>query len=310
MVIFGILRHIGNHAMSVVYSAEIGTVKSGIGVVEDTVHGNPSARDGGENHCHGFLNLKNIIMIALHRLGDRQRESMSVCEVNCICGLAFLRGLICSQFSSTCAGSMTAVGMRQRQINGNPVFSQKIDEPLFPMPSLAPLSIVMVHCPMFEYGFTEKMLNRKMFPLASDLQLVEDGIDYLDDARFGDKTAFCHGKMRQYSICYCIFVKYSVIPVSYRDSANANYYGIEGKEEAVAYLGHEILGKRLREISNELLNSQEDIRVLMGSGIDVLKLKSSMTLFDFVSPGDVFGLVLDKFFDGKRCRRTLEILST
>ncbi|MFG6425126.1 DUF1810 domain-containing protein [Lepagella muris] len=93
-------------------------------------------------------------------------------------------------------------------------------------------------------------------------------------------------------------------------TANANYYGIEGKEEAVAYLGHEILGKRLREISNELLNSQEDIRVLMGSGIDVLKLKSSMTLFDFVSPGDVFGLVLDKFFDGKRCRRTLEILST
>ena len=34
----------------------------------------------------------------------------------------------------------------------------------------------------------------------------------------------------------------------------------------------------------------------MGSGIDVLKLKTSMCLFNKVSPNDVFEEVLDAFF--------------
>jgi uncharacterized protein (DUF1810 family) len=34
----------------------------------------------------------------------------------------------------------------------------------------------------------------------------------------------------------------------------------------------------------------------MGSGIDVLKLKTSMRLFNKVSPNDVFEEVLDVFF--------------
>ena len=51
-----------------------------------------------------------------------------------------------------------------------------------------------------------------------------------------------------------------------------------------------------------------DAREVFG-GIDSMKLRSSMTLFDLVSPDDVFAKVLDKFFDGNRCRTTMTILS-
>lgn len=36
-------------------------------------------------------------------------------------------------------------------------------------------------------------------------------------------------------------------------SYNANYYGIDSKEEAAAYLVHPVLGKRLREITSAFL---------------------------------------------------------
>ena len=45
------------------------------------------------------------------------------------------------------------------------------------------------------------------------------------------------------------------------------------------------------------------------SGIDSRKLRSSMTLFDLVSPDDVFAKVLEKFFEGQGCGTTLGILS-
>ena len=42
-------------------------------------------------------------------------------------------------------------------------------------------------------------------------------------------------------------------------------------------------------------------------GIDALKLRSSMTLFDIVLPGSIFGEVLDEFYGGERCAKTLEL---
>ena len=41
---------------------------------------------------------------------------------------------------------------------------------------------------------------------------------------------------------------------------------------------------------------------------DTMKVKSSMTLFDSISPDDIFAQVLDKFYEGKRCKLTLEML--
>lgn len=89
-------------------------------------------------------------------------------------------------------------------------------------------------------------------------------------------------------------------------SYNSEYYGITSLQEAKDYLENELLRKRLFEITESLLmHKGKDIESIMGD-IDSLKLKSSMTLFDAVQPGSVFGEVLDEFYGGERCRRTLE----
>lgn len=91
-------------------------------------------------------------------------------------------------------------------------------------------------------------------------------------------------------------------------SATSTYYGIDGMSEAEEYLSHPILGNRLREISEALLkldsNNAHDI---FGSPDD-LKLRSCMTLFDKVSPYDIFNDVLNKYFNGDVDYRTLKLL--
>ncbi|MBR5716099.1 MAG: DUF1810 domain-containing protein [Bacteroidales bacterium] len=92
-------------------------------------------------------------------------------------------------------------------------------------------------------------------------------------------------------------------------SPNSDFFGLSGLEEAKAYLAHEVLGPRLREITEAVLeNEEEPVEVLMGWEVDAMKLKSSMTLFDAASPNDIFGDVLDTFFDGQRCRKTLSMI--
>lgn len=91
-------------------------------------------------------------------------------------------------------------------------------------------------------------------------------------------------------------------------SCNSNFYGISGAEEAKEYLEQPILGQRLTEVSNAILNLATDNAVDVFGGIDSRKLKSSMTLFDFVSPNDIFARVLDKYFNGQRDNRTIKIL--
>lgn len=58
-----------------------------------------------------------------------------------------------------------------------------------------------------------------------------------------------------------------------------------------------------------LAHTGEDVRTLMGSNIDAIKLRSCMTLFDAISPNDVFAKVLDAFFDEQRDNRTLNKIS-
>ena len=92
-------------------------------------------------------------------------------------------------------------------------------------------------------------------------------------------------------------------------SPNSDFFGISGLEEAKAYLAHEVLGPRLREITEAVLeNEGEPIDVLMGWEVDAMKLKSSMTLFDAASPNDIFGDVLEMFFDGQRCWKTRSMI--
>lgn len=91
-------------------------------------------------------------------------------------------------------------------------------------------------------------------------------------------------------------------------SWNSNYYGLDGLDEAREYLGHPILGPRLRECCQALLNITDNDIVAIMSGIDAMKLKSSMTLFDAVSPEDVFSAMLEKYYSGMRDNRTLSLI--
>lgn len=93
-------------------------------------------------------------------------------------------------------------------------------------------------------------------------------------------------------------------------SYNAKYYGISGIEEAAAYLENPVLGQRLREVSMAVLNLPTDNAKEVFGGIDSLKLRSSMTLFDMLSPDDVFARVLDKYFNGQRDNRTVVIIQS
>lgn len=91
-------------------------------------------------------------------------------------------------------------------------------------------------------------------------------------------------------------------------SWNSNYYGLDGLDEAREYLGHPILGPRLRECCQALLEIPDKDIVSIMSGIDAMKLKSSMTLFDAVSPEDVFSAMLEKYYSGMRDDWTLSLI--
>ena len=88
-------------------------------------------------------------------------------------------------------------------------------------------------------------------------------------------------------------------------------YAIKSLDEAVAFLDHPYLGKNIREISKVLLELESnDATAIMGYPDD-LKLRSCMTLFAEADPNeDIFQKVLDKFFNGEKDERTLQILRT
>lgn len=82
-------------------------------------------------------------------------------------------------------------------------------------------------------------------------------------------------------------------------SYNAKFYGISGIKETTAYLEHPILEQWIREVPETILNLPgNDAKAIFG-GIDAMKLRSSMTLFDIVSTNYVFADVLDKYFEGQ-----------
>ena len=91
-------------------------------------------------------------------------------------------------------------------------------------------------------------------------------------------------------------------------SAMAQRYALSSRKEAVAYLGHAILGPRLQECT-ALVNAVEGqtIRQILGSPDD-LKFRSSMTLFGAVSGEPEFAAAIAKFYGGTPDQATLELL--
>jgi uncharacterized protein (DUF1810 family) len=92
-------------------------------------------------------------------------------------------------------------------------------------------------------------------------------------------------------------------------SPTAKFYGIASLAEAAAYLDHPILGERLRRSVEAILPyvAKRTPEQILGF-VDAMKLKSSLTLFDRVHPGDVFDRALIGFY-GERDDRTLALLN-
>lgn len=85
----------------------------------------------------------------------------------------------------------------------------------------------------------------------------------------------------------------------------AQYYGIVDRHEAEDYLNHPVLGSRLREITEALLNHSDKSAISILGGIDAMKVRSCMTLFDCISPGDIFEKALNQFYNGERDTKSI-----
>ena len=92
-------------------------------------------------------------------------------------------------------------------------------------------------------------------------------------------------------------------------SPTAQRYGVRSLDEASAYLAHPLLGARLRECAQALLGLRGCSAEQVFGYPDVLKLRSSMTLFAAVPGADpVFGEVLARYYGGQADERTLHLL--
>ena len=93
-------------------------------------------------------------------------------------------------------------------------------------------------------------------------------------------------------------------------SPTAVHYAIQSADEARAYLAHPVLGPRLHAgVAAMLAHKGARPEAILG-GIDALKFRSSLTLFEAVTDEPaLFAKALDAFYDGERDRRTLELLA-
>lgn len=100
-------------------------------------------------------------------------------------------------------------------------------------------------------------------------------------------------------------------------SAMSQYYAITDQKEAIAYLHHPTLAARLLQCTELLLqHTHRPIDHILGH-IDSIKLKSSMTLFEYVASAaelsfetqkSHFTQILTVYFDQQRDQKTLQLL--
>jgi uncharacterized protein (DUF1810 family) len=89
----------------------------------------------------------------------------------------------------------------------------------------------------------------------------------------------------------------------------SNRYALGSIDEARRYLKHELLGARLRECTQLVIDIQNRTAEDILGPLDAMKFRSSMTLFSLCSPsGSLFDSAIEKYFDGKRDPQTLELL--
>ena len=93
-------------------------------------------------------------------------------------------------------------------------------------------------------------------------------------------------------------------------SDTARFYAVSGRLEAEAYLAHPVLGPRLKECTQAMLDHPTlTAHDILGSPDD-LKFRSSMTLFAAVADQNaLFQTALRQFYNGAQDRETLSVIS-
>lgn len=86
-------------------------------------------------------------------------------------------------------------------------------------------------------------------------------------------------------------------------------YAIGSIAQARAYLAHPVLGPRLEQVTDTVLDLPEVTAERVFGGIDARKLQSCMTLFLAADPAQQrFRRVLDRFYAGQADPRTADLL--
>ncbi|MEC5212264.1 uncharacterized protein (DUF1810 family) [Polaromonas sp. CG_9.5] len=120
--------------------------------------------------------------------------------------------------------------------------------------------------------------------------------DVLDELRAGKKTSHW---------MWFIFPQH----VALGRSAMAKYYGIASQAEALAYLAHPLLGKRLLECTGLMLAANGKTALDILGATDERKFHSCMTLFQATRPDlPVWNAALGKYFGGTLDAATLALL--
>ncbi len=73
----------------------------------------------------------------------------------------------------------------------------------------------------------------------------------------------------------------------------SQFYGLDGREEAHAYMEHPILSKRLIEATEAVLNNKYSVYEIFGN--DTIKFRACMLLFSTISDNPVFKQVIEKY---------------
>ena len=95
------------------------------------------------------------------------------------------------------------------------------------------------------------------------------------------------------------------------NSTYSKFYAIRNLEEARQYLGHPLLGKRLLECTETVLQIHGRRASEIFVTPDDLKLRSCMTLFNEVAaPKSAFARLLDQYFEGQGDPKTLALLES
>jgi len=103
---------------------------------------------------------------------------------------------------------------------------------------------------------------------------------------------------------YCSYGIFPTLLGTWTNHVSDRFYQLRDKAEALAYWDDPVLRRDLKILAQGLLDTQKPLWNILGR--DQGKVKRCMTLFHQLTKEPVFGLVLDKYFEGKADAFTME----